>query len=47
VLFGGPIDVKAVQPWAISLACLIIGGTWLRFEAAGFHRVWQGLRSRA
>lgn len=47
VLFGGPIDVKAVQPWAISLACLILGGVWLRFEAVGFHRVWQGLRTRA
>ena len=47
VLFGGPIDVNAVQPWAISLGCLILGGIWLRYEAAGFQRVWQGLRTRA
>lgn len=47
VLFGNAIDVKAVQPWAISLACLILGGIWLRLEAVGFHRVWQGLRMRA
>ena len=47
VLFGGPIDVNAVQPWAISLACLVLGGAWLRHEAAGFHQVWQGLRTRA
>ena len=47
VLFGGAIDVKAMQPWAISLACFVLGGLWLRYEAAGFHRVWQGLRTRA
>jgi branched-chain amino acid transport system permease protein len=43
VLFGGPVDVHATLPWAISAACLLLGGIWLRFEAAGFHRVWESL----
>ncbi len=43
VLFGDPIDVKATMPWAISAGCLIVGMIWLRFEAASFHRVWEGL----
>lgn len=47
VLLGGPIDVHAFQPWAVSLACLLLGGVWLRFEAASFARVWTGLRARA
>ena len=43
VLFGGPIDVRATLPWAISVGSLLLGGLWLRFEAAGFHRVWENL----
>ncbi len=43
VLFGGPIDVHATLPWAISAGSLLIGGLWLRYEAAGFHRVWESL----
>ena len=47
VLFGGPVDVHAVLPWAVSVAALLLGGVWLRFEAAGFHRVWEGLMAGA
>jgi len=43
VLFGGAIDVHATLPWAISGGALLLGGLWLRFEAAGFHRVWERL----
>jgi branched-chain amino acid transport system permease protein len=43
VLFGGPVDVHATLPWVISALCLVVGGLWLRFEAAGFHRVWDSL----
>ncbi len=42
-LFGNPIDVHATMPWAVSLASLLIGGVWLRFEATAFHRVWERL----
>jgi branched-chain amino acid transport system permease protein len=47
VLFGGPIDVHAVVPWAVSVASLLLGGVWLRFEAAGFHLVWERLMAGA
>jgi branched-chain amino acid transport system permease protein len=47
VLFGRPIDVHAAQPWIISLACLVIGGLWLRVEAGAFRRVWLRLRAGA
>jgi branched-chain amino acid transport system permease protein len=47
VLFGGQIDVKAIQPWAVSIACLVLGGLWLRFEAAYFNRVWTRLRAES
>jgi branched-chain amino acid transport system permease protein len=43
VLFGGPVDVHAALPWAISVASLLLGGVWLRFEARGFHRIWESL----
>jgi branched-chain amino acid transport system permease protein len=50
VLFGNAIDVNATMPWLVAAVCLLGGGTWLRFEAAGFHRVWEAatadLRSR-
>jgi branched-chain amino acid transport system permease protein len=45
VLFAHPIDVHATAPWAISIAALVIGIVWLRREAAGFHRVWENIRS--
>ena len=43
VLFGNKIDVKSLMPWAISAACLLVGGAWLRVEARLFHRVWETL----
>jgi branched-chain amino acid transport system permease protein len=43
VLFGGTIDVHSPVPWAISIGCLVFGGVWLRFEAAGFHKIWEAL----
>ncbi len=43
ILFGNEIDVKAMLPWLISGASLLIGGTWLKFEASHFHRVWEDL----
>jgi branched-chain amino acid transport system permease protein len=43
VLFAHPIDVLAIMPWSISVACLVIGIVWLRREATGFHRVWENL----
>lgn len=47
VLFGGTIDVHATLPWAISAGSLLLGGMWLRFEAAGFHRIWENLTVEA
>jgi len=43
VLFGSTVDVHATLPWAVSIGSLLLGGLWLRFEAAGFHRVWESL----
>ena len=43
VLFGSAIDVHAMLPWAISIGSLVVGGLWLRWEASGFHRVWEDL----
>jgi branched-chain amino acid transport system permease protein len=43
VLFGSLIDVHATLPWVISIGSLLVGTLWLRFEAAGFHRVWDSL----
>ncbi|MEA2769190.1 MAG: branched-chain amino acid transport system permease protein [Acetobacteraceae bacterium] len=42
-LFGGLVDVHATLPWAVSAGALLLGGLWLRFEATGFHRVWNSL----
>jgi branched-chain amino acid transport system permease protein len=42
-LFGGLVDVHATLPWAVSAGALLLGGLWLRFEATGFHRVWNNL----
>jgi branched-chain amino acid transport system permease protein len=42
-LFGRLVDVHATLPWAISAGALLLGGLWLRFEATGFHRVWNSL----
>jgi branched-chain amino acid transport system permease protein len=47
VLFGNPVDVHATLPWVISVGSLLLGGLWLRFEAAGFHRVWESLTAEA
>jgi branched-chain amino acid transport system permease protein len=43
VLFGNAIDIAATAPWAVSVAALILGGLWLRFESRGFGRIWQDL----
>lgn len=43
VLFGNAIDVHSPVPWAVAIVCLVAGGGWLRYEAAGFHRVWESL----
>lgn len=43
VLLGNAIDVHATMPWAIAVACLLLGGVWLRFAAASFGRVWETL----
>jgi hypothetical protein len=43
VLFGSPVDVHATLPWAVSAGALLLGSLWLRFEATGFHRVWESL----
>ena len=43
VLFGSTIDVHSPVPWSISIGCLLIGGVWLRFEAAAFHKIWESL----
>jgi branched-chain amino acid transport system permease protein len=45
VLFGSAVDVHATLPWAISAGSLLLGGIWLRYEAAGFHRIWESLTS--
>ena len=47
VLFGNTIDVHATLPWVVSGGSLLMGGLWLRFEAAGFHRVWESLTAEA
>jgi branched-chain amino acid transport system permease protein len=47
VLFGNTIDVHATLPWVVSGGSLLVGGLWLRFEAAGFHRVWESLTAEA
>jgi branched-chain amino acid transport system permease protein len=44
-LFGHVLNIRAAQPWAVSVALLVIGGIWLRYEARGFHRVWDALTS--
>ena len=43
ILFGNEINVNLMLPWLISGASLLIGGTWLKFEAGHFHRVWEDL----
>jgi branched-chain amino acid transport system permease protein len=47
VLFGDPVDVHAALPWAVAAGALLLGGLWLRFEAIGFHRVWETLMAEA
>jgi branched-chain amino acid transport system permease protein len=43
ILFGNKIDVHAVLPWLLAMACLLGGGFWLRLEARSFRRVWESL----
>ena len=43
VLFGSAIDVHATMPWIVASVSLVVGALWLRFEAAGFHRIWEHL----
>jgi branched-chain amino acid transport system permease protein len=43
VLFGGSIDVHSALPWCISISCLVLGGAWLRYEAVGFHKIWEAV----
>jgi len=43
ILFGNEINVNLMMPWLVSGASLLIGGTWLKFEAGHFHRVWEDL----
>jgi len=43
VLFGSQINVASAVPWIVSVGCLLVGGWWLRFEAAGFRRVWDDI----
>lgn len=43
VLFGSEIDVKSTTPWLIAVLLLVVGGTWLRFEARYFARVWDSV----
>jgi branched-chain amino acid transport system permease protein len=45
VLFGSDIDASAALPWAVSVAALVAGGAWLRWEASGFRRVWVSISS--
>ncbi len=45
VLLGSNIDVQSPTPWTVAIACLVFGIAWLRYEAAGFHRVWESLTS--
>ena len=40
-LFGKKIDIKTSTPWTITIALLIIGGAWLRFEIRRFARLWE------
>lgn len=43
VLFGDTIDVHSPVAWSISIGCLLFGGAWLRYEAIGFHKIWESL----
>jgi len=41
VFFGSEVPAYTIMPWAISAACLVVGGLWLKFEAANYLRVWD------
>jgi branched-chain amino acid transport system permease protein len=43
VLFGSAIDVHSPVAWAISIGLLVFGAAWLRYEAVGFHKIWEDL----
>ncbi len=40
-LFGNKIDIKSAMPWIVTVALLVIGTGWLRFEIRGFGRLWD------
>ena len=44
---GNVIDTTAPAPWAIAIACLVVGGLWLRREARGFRVRWDELMDGA
>jgi len=41
VFFGGEVPAFTFTPWAISVACLVLGGLWLKFEGTNYLRVWD------
>jgi branched-chain amino acid transport system permease protein len=43
VLFGSPVEVTSVTPWAVAVALLLIGGAWARYESRYFGRVWESV----
>jgi branched-chain amino acid transport system permease protein len=41
VLFGSEVPAYTFMPWAIAAGSLLVGGLWLKFEAANYLRVWD------
>lgn len=42
-LFGNKIDIRSNTPWIITVALLVLGIAWLRFEVRGFARLWDDI----
>ena len=42
-LMGQTIDVNIARPWLVCGGIFVVGGTWLRFEAARVGRIWESL----
>ena len=42
-LFGSEVPAYTATPWVICAACLVVGGIWLKFEAANYLRVWDAI----
>ncbi len=40
-MFGTEIAAFTATPWLVSVACLVLGGIWLKLEASSFARVWD------